>query len=66
MIFFFVFPLFFFSSKQADVEKQREAALAKLETPLEKMKIKDLKQLLQVLLNESCHTCVDESCRIFE
>jgi len=45
---------------EADVEKQREAALAKLETPLEKMKIKDLKQLLQER-GVTCTACSEKS-----
>ena len=35
-------------SRQSDVEKLREEAISKLEKPLEKMRIKELKQLLQV------------------
>jgi hypothetical protein len=36
-----------------DIEKQREEALSKLEKPLEKMRIKELKALLEVLIAHS-------------
>ncbi len=44
---------------EEDVEKLRQAALDKLETPLEKMKIKDLKKLLQER-GVTCKACSEK------
>jgi len=45
---------------EEDVEKLRQEALDKLETPLEKMKIKDLKKLLQER-GVTCKACSEKA-----